>query len=77
MFSFITKNWRGRPLIDRATVVNLIANTKTKEGLDIYARLDERTYAKGIKITDEELSKVNITRDKFHGEWNYCISPKK
>lgn len=75
MFSFITKNWRGRPLIDRATVVNLIANTKTKEGLTIQARLDERIYLKGIKISDADLANVNIQANKFHGEWNYSISP--
>jgi len=75
MFSFITKNWRGRPLIDRATVVNLIASTKTKEGLTIQARLDERIYQKGIKISDEELASVNMKANKFHGEWNYSISP--
>jgi hypothetical protein len=77
MFSFITKNWRGRPLIDRATVVNLIANTKTKEGLTIQARLDERIYQKGIRISDADLANVNIRANKFHGEWNYSISPKQ
>jgi len=77
MFSFISQNWRGKPLIDGATVVNLISNTKTKSGLEIKARLDERQYEKGIKVSDEELEKINIKKDKFHGEWNYAVSPKK
>jgi len=76
MFSFISKNWRGTPLIDRATVVNLIGNTKTKSGLKIWARLDENTYEKGIKISDELLNSVNIKKEDFHGEWNYIIYPK-
>lgn len=76
MFSFISKNWRGRPLIDRATVVNLIANTKTKMGLLIRAVLDEHTYETGKKISNAELSAVNLTPDAFHGEWNYSIAPR-
>ena len=77
MFSFITKNWRGKPLIERATVVNLIANTTTRKGLKIKAMLDENIYEKGIKISDKELSLVNIYNYKFHGEWNYKISTSK
>lgn len=77
MFSYISKNWRGKPLIDRATVVNIIANTTTKTGLKIRARLDENIYEKGIKISNEELEKINIFKYKFHSEWNYVISPKK
>jgi hypothetical protein len=73
MFCFISANWKAKPLIDRATVVNLIANTKTKNGLTIKAKLDETIYLKGIKISDEELEKINITRSDFHGEWNYTI----
>jgi len=75
MFSFISQNWRGKPLIDRVTVVNLISNTKTKSGLEVKARLDERHYEKGIKVTDEKLSAVNLKKDDFHGEWNYKIIP--
>jgi Rhodopirellula transposase DDE domain len=75
MFSFISKNWRGRPLIDRATVVNLIGNTTTKTGLVIKAELDENIYEKGIKISDKELAQVNLHKEKFHGEWNYKIIP--
>jgi hypothetical protein len=75
MFSYISKNWRGRPLITRETVVNLIGNTKTREGLTIQAVLDKNTYETKIQISDEELDKVKLFRYKFHGEWNYKISP--
>ena len=75
MFSFITKNWRGKPLVDRATIVNLIGSTKTKEGLKIRCELDKNKYPKGIKITDEQLKKVNFKKHKFHGDWNYTIYP--
>jgi hypothetical protein len=75
MFSFISKNWRGRPLIDHATVVSLIGNTKTKTGLEIKARLDENEYQTGIVVSDKEIEKVNLERDEFHGEWNYIIRP--
>lgn len=76
MFSFITQNWRGRPLISRQVVVNLIANTQTQKGLKIKAKLDENTYEKGIKIQNEEINNLNLSRDEFHGEWNYslCLS---
>jgi hypothetical protein len=77
MFSFISKNWRGKPLLDEATVVNLISNTTTKKGLKIKARLDETIYEKGIKVSAEELAQVSIHHYKFHGEWNYKITPIK
>ncbi|QTA83012.1 Transposase family protein, DDE domain-containing [Desulfonema limicola] len=76
MFSFITKNWRGKPLIDRQTVIELIGNTKTKTGLEIKAVLDENFYEKGIRITDEEMEKINLEESNFHGEWNYKIKPQ-
>ena len=75
MFSFISINWRGIPLIDRATVVNLIGNTKTKSGLTIKSKLDNNTYEKGIKIFDEEFNSINIQKETFHGEGNYIIYP--
>jgi hypothetical protein len=75
LFCFISKNWRGKPLIDRATVVNLIGSTKTKTGLTVKAVLDENNYEKGIKVSDKELNEVKLERDKFHGEWNYKINP--
>lgn len=74
MFSFISQNWRGKPLIDYVTIVSLISNTKTDTGLEIKAILDENIYEKGRKISDEELAAVNIFKYKFHGEWNYKIS---
>lgn len=76
LFSFITKNWRGKPLTSFQVVVNLIANTRTEKGLTVGCELDTKTYEKGIVVTDEELSSVNLERDKFHGERNYTISPK-
>lgn len=75
MFSFISKNWRGRPLISRETIVNLIGNTKTKTGLKIKVKLDENIYEKGRKVTDKELENVYIEKSSFHGEWNYKIKP--
>jgi Rhodopirellula transposase DDE domain len=76
MFCHITQNWRGRPLISREVVVNLIGSTTTKTGLKIKAKLDENKYEKGIKVTKKELKTLEITKDLFHGEWNYKISPK-
>ena len=76
MFSFISKNWRGKPLITRETVVNLIGNTKTKNGLKIKVKLDEKTYKKGRKVTNKELEDIHIEKSSFHGEWNYKIIPK-
>lgn len=75
LFCFITKNWRGRPLITYKTVVNLIASTTTKTGLRVKAAIDENNYQTGIKVSDEQLARVNITHADFHGEWNYSISP--
>jgi Rhodopirellula transposase DDE domain len=75
MFCHITENWRGRPLISRAVIVNLIGNTKTRAGLHIKAELDENPYPIGIKVTDEQLAAVRITRDQFHGDWNYTVQP--
>jgi hypothetical protein len=77
MFCHITENWRGRPLISRAAVVNLIGNTRTRTGLRIDAELDTNTYKIGLKVTDEELATVNLTRSDFHGDWNYTISPRQ
>ena len=76
LFSYITMNWRGRPLTDYRTVVDLIASTTTKAGLIVKARLDKRQYKKGIKVPKEEIEKLNIFRHRFHGEWNYTIKPR-
>jgi hypothetical protein len=75
LFSVISTNWRGKPLISHEVIINLIAATTTTTGLKVYAQLDERTYEKGITVTDEQLAAVNITRDHFHGDWNYTITP--
>jgi hypothetical protein len=77
MFCHISQNWRGRPLISLETVVNLIANTQTSKGLTIQSALDQGTYKKGIKISDEEMTKLCISLDDFHGEWNYSVRPRK
>ena len=76
MFCHITANWRGRPLETREVIVNLIANTQTSKGLTIQADLNANSYAKGIKISDEDMARLNITLADFHGEWNYCLSPR-
>ena len=75
LFSFITMNWRGKPLVSLETIINLIAATTTSTGLKVYAQLDEGTYPDKIKVTDAEFETVNIDRHKFHPEWNYIIKP--
>ena len=76
MFSFISKNWRGKPLDSLATIVNLIANTTTDTGLHIETSIDPTLYEKGIEVTEEDLASLHIKRQKFHGEWNYTIKPQ-
>ena len=76
MFCHITANWRGRPLESLEVIVNLIANTQTCKGLTIQAALNINSYPKGIKVSDAEMSRLNITPADFHGEWNYSISPR-
>src|SRR5213083_1354737 len=76
LFSFITINWRGKPLISRQVVIDLIAATTTRTGLKVYARLDERAYPHKIKVTDAELAAVQLEGDAFHPEWNYTIKPR-
>jgi Rhodopirellula transposase DDE domain len=75
LFSFISTNWRGRPLISREVIINLIAATTTTTGLKVYAQLDEREYEKGVTVSEQQLAQVKITRDSFHGDWNYRIVP--
>jgi Rhodopirellula transposase DDE domain len=75
MFSFVSLNWRGKPLESLEVVVNLITATTTNIGLKIYARLDDRSYERGVEVTDQQLHAVNITRHAFHGDWNYTVSP--
>jgi hypothetical protein len=75
LFSFISSNWRGEPLVDYETILNLISSTKTSAGLEVSCVLDNLTYQKGIKLTKEQISEIKIIRDDFHGEWNYTIYP--
>jgi len=77
MFSYISQNWRGKPLMSIETIVNLIGATKTKKGLAIQTAVDTNEYTKGIKITDKEMESLNLERETFHGEWNYTIRPRQ
>ena len=77
LFSFITKNWRGKPLYDLQTVVNLISSTTTRAGLIVKSAVDDTYYEKGIKVSDRELERINLKRHDFHGEWNYTIQRKR
>ena len=78
MFSLISMNWRGRPLVSYETIVQLIGSTTSTKGLTIRCELDEGTYETGRRVTDEELDSVFIERwDEFHGEWNYTIYPHR
>jgi hypothetical protein len=75
LFSLITMNWRGKPLVSLETIINLIAGTTNSTGLEVYARLDEGTYPDKIKVTDGEFKTINIAGNEFHPEWNYIIRP--
>ncbi len=75
MFSYITKNWRAKPLESLEVIVNLIANTTTQKGLTIKAKADKKEYEKGLKVDDETLQKINLTNKEFRGDWNYKIDP--
>jgi hypothetical protein len=76
LFSFITQNWRGKPLVSYQTIVQLIASTTTRSGLNVKCEVDTGSYPAGIKVTDEEMSSINIKPHEFHGEWNYTIAPR-
>jgi hypothetical protein len=75
MFCHITENWRGRPLTSQLAIVSLISNTRTNQGLAIRAELDQGLYETGIKVTDEDMKTLAITRCDFRGEWNYSLAP--
>ena len=75
LFSQIAQNWRGKPLLSYEIIVNLIGSTKTTKGLDVVCELNKNKYETGIVVTDEELNNINLSKDEFHGEWNYKISP--
>ena len=76
MFSFISKNWRGKPLLTHATIVNLISATRTQKGLTVHCVLDRKKYPKKLKVTDEQMQTLRLRPDRFHGDWNYTISPQ-
>ena len=76
LFCHITRNWQGVPLETLEVVVNLIGSTRTREGLEVHAWLDEKKYEKGRKVSDAELNELHIKRNKFHGDWNYEIHPR-
>ena len=75
LFSFITQNWRGQPLLSHAVIVNLIAATTTTTGLRVRARLDTTRYPSGLKVSRDALAAVHLRPDPFHGDWNYTILP--
>jgi Rhodopirellula transposase DDE domain len=77
LFSFISQNWRGKPLVSHQVIVNLIAATTTRKGLRVHAEIDPGRYQAGIKIPDAEMARINMERDPFHGEWNYTIRPRQ
>ena len=76
LFSHISMNWRGRPLVSHEVVVKLIGATMTKTGLKVKAKLDKRRYPLKVKVTDEQMRSLNIAPHQFHGEWNYTIRPR-
>lgn len=75
MFCHISQTWRGRPLTSYQVIINSITATTTNSGLKVFARLDKRDYPKKVQVSDDQLAAVNLTRDSFHPEWNYVISP--
>ena len=76
LFSFISKNWRGQPLTSLEVIVSLIAGTTTKKGLKVQAKVDDRKYPAGTKVSDADMAEISLLRDDFHGEWNYEIHPQ-
>jgi hypothetical protein len=75
LFSFISQNWRARPLVSYRVIVDLISVTTTDTGLKVHCELDDNVYPKGIAVSDQEVDAINITRADFHGEWYYTIHP--
>ena len=75
LFSFISQNWRGKPLSSHEVVVNLIAATTNRKGLKVSCALDTEKYPPGVKISDAEMERLNLKRHEFHGDWNYTIHP--
>lgn len=77
LFCHLTENWRGRPLVDHETIVQLIGSVRTRGGLTVKAKLDTRAYPTGIKVPDSEMDRLLITPETFHGEWNYTVHPRR
>src|SRR5438876_1208402 len=77
LFSFISQNWRGQPLLTHAAIVSLIAATRTKTGLKVRGVLDTQKYPKNVELTDEQMFAINLKPAKFHGDWNYTILPRR
>ena len=75
LFSYISQNWRGKPLVSHEVVIKLIAATTTKTGLVVNSELDTNSYPSGLKISDQQMSEIKLRRDEFHGDWNYSILP--
>jgi len=75
LFSFISQNWRGKPLVSHEVIVNLISATTTQTGLKVRAELDTNSYPPGSKVSKKQIEEINIRPDSFHGEWNYTIRP--
>jgi len=76
LFSFTTQNWMDKPLISHEVIVNLIAATTTRNGIFVQCKLDTNKYPLGVKVSDEEMKRINLKKDEFQGEWNYTISPR-
>jgi transposase len=76
LFSFISQNWRGKPLISHEVIINLIAATTTATGLAVKSKLDTNTYPAGLKVSDQQMAELQLRRDKFHGDWNYSLLPR-
>jgi len=76
LFSFISQNWRGKPLVRHQVIVDLIAATRTKTGLKVRAQIDSNLYPSGLKVSDKQVAALHMERDAFHGEWNYRILPR-
>ena len=77
LFAFITMNWRGKPLVSHQVIVQLIGATTTETGLKVCCEIDGSLYPKGVEVSDAEMQAVNISRNEFHGEWNYTIAPNQ
>jgi hypothetical protein len=74
LFAFISQNWRGKPLVSHQVIVQLIGSTTTESGLKVCCEIDGNLYPKGVKVSEQEITAINIAHDEFHGEWNYTIS---